>query len=116
MPEAIGGSLDDEETEPQTVGSHRVEPEKWFEYRCQFVRMDTLAVIAYLDPKCRSTPATADEDTPTGRRVIERIAREMSQHLVEQHGVARVYDVCRDATHIDASPPRGVIELLHEPL
>src|SRR6267143_290497 len=106
MPEAIGGSLNDKETEPQAVGSHRVEPEKRFEYRCQFVRGDALAIIAHLDPKCRSMPATADEDTPTGHRVIECIAHEIAQHPVEQHTLAHDDGVCRDGAQIDASTPR----------
>src|SRR5258708_38176655 len=113
MPEAIGGPLNDKETEPQAVGSHRVEPEKWFEYRCQFVGRDTLAVIAHLDPKCRSMLATADEDTATGRRVIERIAREIAQHTVEQHGLAHDHDVIREDTQIDATQPLHVMVTQH---
>ena len=79
-------------------------------------RQGYLAVIAHLDPKCRSMLATADEDTATGRRVIERIAREIAQDPVEQHGLAHDHGVCRDDTQIDASTPRRVIELPHEAL
>jgi hypothetical protein len=83
MPEAAGRPFDDEEPEAEAVRPRRIESEKRLEYGRQFVWRDPLAAIPNLDPKRRSTPTAADEDTPAGQRMIERIAREIAQDAVE---------------------------------
>src|SRR5712671_5125068 len=74
MPEAFGRPLDDEEAEPEAVRPCRIEPKKWLEYSRQLVRWNAFPAVPDLDAKCRSTPAAADEDTPAGQRMIERVA------------------------------------------
>jgi hypothetical protein len=69
-----------------------------------------------LDAKCRSTPAAADEDTPAGQRMIERVAHQIAQDTVEQRGMGHNLGACRQETQTHSLPPRRPVELLREAL
>jgi hypothetical protein len=114
MPEAFDRPLDDEQPEPEAVRPCPTEPKKWLEYSRQLVRWDSFAVVPDLNAKCRSAPAAADEDTPTGQRMIERVAHQIAQDTVEQRRMARHRGASRQETETHAFPPRRSVELLRE--
>ena len=88
MPKAGGGLLDNEQAQPKAVGASCIEAKERLENTLKLIRWDPLAGIMDLDANCRAAMSAPDKNAPSRRCVIERVAREISQNAIEQHGLA----------------------------
>ena len=91
MPEAVGGSFDNEQPEPKAFRASGIEAEKRLENTLELIRWDPLAGIVHLDTNSCPAAFATDKDTPSRRWVIESVASEIAQNSVKQHGLAHDY-------------------------
>ena len=80
VPEQIGGVLDDKEPEAETVRPALIGPLKGAEYRRQGLGGYADAGVTHLDAQLRAKTARGDGHRATGRRVINGVSYEISQH------------------------------------
>lgn len=114
MPEETGGVPYNEQPETQTLGAGRIHPVKSPENSLQFIRWNADAAVADLEVYLRATPAAADEHTAAARRVVNRVAHQVTQNPAQQNGMTKDGGAGPDDAKFDLLQSRRFGELRGE--
>src|ERR1700694_2377969 len=89
MPEKLGASLYNEQPEPQARGAGSIRPVKSPENLVQLIAWDADAVVADLEVHPRTAAPAGNEHAPTARRVVNRVAHQVSHHPGQQNRLTK---------------------------
>src|SRR5260370_17481591 len=115
VPEQIGRVLDDEEPEAEPVHPALIVSPKGPEDRRQGVGTYADSGVANLDPQFRAAPARRDEHATAGRRVVNCIAYQVSQHAGQQNRVTESRTGSRSDAKRDPFHPCRLCQLPRKP-
>src|SRR3954447_4571082 len=92
---------------PKALRARRIQSKKRLENALQLIRGNALARVVNLDANAGSEPSAADENTPTGRGMVDGVASQIAQDPTQQHGLAHDHRAGPDRTVLNPFAPRG---------
>src|SRR5260370_36695742 len=110
MPEETPRALHNEQAEPQPIRAGWVDPVKGLENPRDFVGRNADTVIPHLDAYRGAAPPAGHQDATAARRIVDRVAYQISQDTAQQAVVAENGSADREDAKLYPVRPRGIVE------